>query len=80
MGPRRPATPVRVAREKIEHCAAQAENWPLFADLAVRAFANPGRMQRIGEATLDRLKRSQSHAFYRNQECMKYFASGAYCP
>jgi len=43
-----------------ERCAAQAENGQVFVEIDLRAFANPTRMQRIGEATRDLLKRIQS--------------------
>ena len=43
-----------------ERCAAQAENRQIFVEIDLRAFANPTRMQRIGEATRDLLKRIQS--------------------
>jgi len=47
-------------KASFERCAAHAENEQVFAEIDLRAFANPNRMHRIGEATLDLLKRIQS--------------------
>lgn len=42
------------------HCVAQATNLKVFAETDVRAFANPTRMELIGEAAKDLLNRLQT--------------------
>ncbi len=47
-------------RAAFEACTSQAGNGQVFVELDLRAFANPTRMVRIGEAAQDLLKRLQS--------------------
>lgn len=46
--------------EAFEACAAQAPDGRVFVEADLRAFANPSRMQRIGEAAQDLLQRIAS--------------------
>ena len=48
-------------REYFDDCQAKSGNSKVFVETDLRAFANPTRMQRIGEAAEDLLKRLQSH-------------------
>lgn len=47
-------------RTSFENCRTQAANGKVFAETDLRAFANPARMRRIGEAANDLLQRLQS--------------------
>lgn len=47
-------------RTAFDACVNQASNRQVFLELDLRAFANPTRMTRIGEAAQDLLKRLQS--------------------
>ena len=47
-------------RSCFEDCKAQAGNGLVFLETDLRAFANPSRMSRIGEAASDLLRRLQS--------------------
>lgn len=47
-------------RAGFDTCASQASNGQVFVELDLRAFANPTRMARIGEAALDLVQRLQS--------------------
>jgi hypothetical protein len=47
-------------RQTFEDCRAQAANGKVFVETDLRAFANPTRMQRIGEAAEDLLRRLKS--------------------
>lgn len=47
-------------RQAFDECTATARNGQVFAELDLRAFANPTRMARIGEAAQDLLRRLQS--------------------
>lgn len=48
-------------RAGFEHCVNLASNREVFVELDLRAFANPTRMARIGEAAKDLLQRLQSN-------------------
>jgi len=50
----------RTLRAAFEHCLAESANGRVFVETDLRAFANPTRMQRIGEAAQDLLARLQS--------------------
>ncbi|MEN9903943.1 MAG: hypothetical protein RLZZ555_508 [Pseudomonadota bacterium] len=47
-------------RSCFEDCKAQADNGLVFIETDLRAFANPTRMSRIGDAAADLLRRLQS--------------------
>jgi hypothetical protein len=47
-------------RQAFEDCRAQAANGKVFVETDLRAFANPTRMQHIGEAAEDLLRRLKS--------------------
>ena len=48
-------------REKFDESQAMSSNGKVFVEADLRAFGNPTRMKRIGEAAEDLLKRLQSH-------------------
>ncbi|WP_269532347.1 DUF6671 family protein [Chitinimonas sp. BJYL2] len=50
----------QVLRQCFEDCRFRSRNGKVFLETDLRAFANPNRMQRIGEAAVDLLKRLQS--------------------
>ena len=47
-------------RSRFDECLALSANGQVFTELDLRAFANPSRMQRIGEAASDLLRRLAS--------------------
>jgi len=47
-------------RHTFEHCLSLSSSGQVFAELDLRAFANPSRMRRIEEAATDLLRRLQS--------------------
>lgn len=48
-------------RASFDACVGQSDNGEVFVELDLRAFANPTRMSRIGEAAQDLLRRLQSN-------------------
>ena len=50
----------RALRDAFERCLAESANGLVFVETDLRAFANPTRMQRIGEAAQDLLARLRS--------------------